>query len=47
MEALADEYLEVYQRALHMEASNITTIQVPRMLKRFEGRFLRRSRLGE
>ncbi|MEY3806429.1 MAG: phosphatidylinositol alpha-mannosyltransferase [Actinomycetota bacterium] len=47
MEALADEYLEVYQRALHMEATNITTIQVPRMLKRFEGRFLRRSRLGE
>ncbi len=47
MEALADEYLEVYQRALQMEASNITTIQVPRMLKRFEGRFLRRSRLGE
>ena len=46
MDALADHYIEMYRRALHMEATNITTIQVPRMLKRFEGRFLRRSRLG-
>jgi glycosyltransferase involved in cell wall biosynthesis len=46
MDTLADHYVEMYQRALHMEATNITTIQVPRMLKRFEGRFLRRSRLG-
>jgi phosphatidylinositol alpha-mannosyltransferase len=47
MDALADRYIEMYQRALHMEATNITTIKVPRMLKRFEGRFLRRSHLGD
>jgi phosphatidylinositol alpha-mannosyltransferase len=41
MDALA----EMYERALHMEATNITTIKVPRMLKRFEDRFLRRSHL--
>jgi phosphatidylinositol alpha-mannosyltransferase len=46
MDTLADHYVDLYMRALHMEASNITTIEVPRMLKRFEGRFLRRSRLG-
>jgi len=46
MDALADHYVELYERALGMEASNITTIEVPRMLRRFEGRFLRRSRLG-
>ena len=46
MDALADRYIEMYERALHMEATNITTIAVPRMLKRFEGRFLRRSHLG-
>jgi phosphatidylinositol alpha-mannosyltransferase len=46
MDALADHYIELYRRALHMEATNITTIALPRMLKRFEGRFLRRSRLG-
>ena len=45
MDALADRYIEIYERALHMEATNITTIKVPRMLKRFEDRFLRRSRL--
>jgi hypothetical protein len=36
----------MYERALGMEAENITVIKVPRMLKRFEGRFLRRSHLG-
>ncbi|MEY3266967.1 MAG: glycosyltransferase family 4 protein [Ilumatobacteraceae bacterium] len=46
MDALADRYVELYERALHMEATNITTITVPRMLRRFEGRFLRRSHLG-
>ena len=46
MDALADRYIEMYERALHMEATNITTIKVPRMLKRFEDRFLRRSHLG-
>ena len=47
MNALADRYIEMYERALHMEATNITTIKVPRMLKRFEDRFLRRSHLGD
>ena len=46
MDLLADAYIDIYGRALAMEADNITTIEVPRMLKRFEGRFLRRSRLG-
>lgn len=46
MDALADRYIEMYERALGMEAENITVIKVPRMLKRFEGRFLRRSHLG-
>lgn len=45
MDALADRYIELYERALLMEATNITTIKVPRMLKRFEDRFLRRSHL--
>lgn len=44
MDALAEKYVEMYYRALNMEAENITTITVPRMLKRFEGRFLRRTR---
>ncbi|CAB4751184.1 unannotated protein [freshwater metagenome] len=46
MDVLADRYVEMYERALHMEATNITTIKVPRMLRRFEDRFLRRSHLG-
>jgi phosphatidylinositol alpha-mannosyltransferase len=46
MDALADRYIELYERALSMEADNITSIELPRMLRRFEGRFLRRSRLG-
>lgn len=46
MDTLADHYVDMYMRALHMEATNITTIQLPRMLKRFEGRFLRRSPLS-
>jgi phosphatidyl-myo-inositol alpha-mannosyltransferase len=46
MDALADRYIEMYERALGMEAENITVIKVPRMLKRLEGRFLRRSHLG-
>jgi phosphatidylinositol alpha-mannosyltransferase len=46
MDALAVKYVAMYERALHMEATNITTITVPRMLKRFEGRFLRQSRLN-
>jgi phosphatidylinositol alpha-mannosyltransferase len=47
MDALAVKYVEMYERALAMEAENITTITVPRMLKRFEGRFLRGSRFGQ
>jgi phosphatidylinositol alpha-mannosyltransferase len=47
MDALAVKYVELYERALSMEAENITTITVPRMLKRFEGRFLRGSRFTQ
>ncbi|MFM9082398.1 MAG: glycosyltransferase, partial [Actinomycetota bacterium] len=43
MDELADRYVEIYERALAMEADHLTTISVPRMLKKFEGRFLRRS----
>jgi len=45
MDVLADHYIEIYLRALQMETTNITTIAVPRILKRFEERFLRRSHL--
>lgn len=44
MDTLADNYVEIYRRALVLEASDVTVIEVPRMLRRFEGRFLRRSR---
>jgi phosphatidylinositol alpha-mannosyltransferase len=47
LDALADHYVLLYQKALGMEADDITKIELPRMLKRFEGRFLRRNRLGE
>ena len=46
LDALADHYVALYEKALSMEADNITKIELPRMLKRFEGRFLRRNRLG-
>lgn len=46
MDLLADAYVGMYRRALAMEADNITSIEVPRMLKRFEGRLLRRSQTG-
>jgi len=46
LDALADRYVLLYEKALGMEADDITKIELPRMLKRFEGRFLRRNRLG-
>jgi len=46
LDALADHYVQLYEKALGMEADDITKIELPRMLKRFEGRFLRRNRLG-
>ena len=46
LDALADHYVVLYERALSMEADDITKIELPRMLKRFEGRFLRKNRLG-
>ena len=46
LDALADHYVVLYEKALAMEADDITKIELPRMLKRFEGRFLRRNRLG-
>ena len=44
MDTLADNYIEIYRRALVLEESDVTVIEVPRMLRRFEDRFLRRSR---
>jgi len=46
LDALADHYVLLYEKALAMEADDITKIELPRMLKRFEGRFLRRNQLG-
>ncbi len=43
MDSLADNYVEIYRRALVLEESDVTVIEVPRMLRRFEDRFLRRS----
>lgn len=44
MDELASKYIELYQRALEMEATNSIRTHRPRMLKRFESRILRRSR---
>lgn len=44
MAALADRYVELYERALAMESDNLTAVGMPRMLRRFEDRLLRRSR---
>ena len=46
MDSLADRYIGIYGRALQLEESDVTVIEVPRMLKRYEHRFLRRSRPG-
>ena len=46
MDVLADRYIDIYQRLLLLEEADVTVIEVPRMLRRFEDRFLRRSRLG-
>ena len=46
MDSLADRYIEIYERALRLEESDVTVIEVPRMLRRYEHRFLRRSRPG-
>jgi phosphatidylinositol alpha-mannosyltransferase len=46
MDALADHYVDIYRRLLLLEEADVTVIEVPRMLRRFEDRFLRRSRLG-
>jgi len=44
MDELAARYEVLYRRALDIEAAAGSAIRVPRMLKRFEGRFLRGSR---
>ena len=44
MASLADRYVELYERALAMESDNLTAVGMPRMLRRFEDRLLRRSR---
>lgn len=46
MDALADRYIDIYRRLLQLEEADVTVIEVPRMLRRFEDRFLRRSRLA-
>jgi len=46
MDILADRYIEIYERLLLLEEADVTVIEVPRMLRRFEDRFLRRSTLG-
>lgn len=44
MDSLAEHYVELYERALTMESDNLTAVGMPRMLRRFEDRLLRRSR---
>ena len=44
MDSLAERYVEVYERVLAMESNNLTAVGMPRMLRRFEDRLLRRSR---
>jgi phosphatidylinositol alpha-mannosyltransferase len=44
MDELAARYEVLYRRALDIEAAAGSAVRVPRMLKRFEGRFLRGSR---
>lgn len=44
MDSLAQKYVELYERALSMESDNLTAVGMPRMLRRFEDRLLRRSR---
>lgn len=44
MDLLAARYVGLYERALRMEDAAETVIAVPRMLRRFEHRFLRRPR---
>ena len=46
MDVLADRYIDIYRRLLLLEEADVTVIEVPRMLKRFEDRFLRRPGFG-
>ena len=46
MDSLADRYVDIYGRALRMEESEVSVISMPRMLRRFEHRVLRRPRFG-
>lgn len=46
MESLADRYIDLYGRALRMEETDVSVISMPRMLRRFEHRVLRRPRPG-
>ena len=46
MDALADRYISIYERALRMEETEVSVITMPRMLKMFEHRVLRRPRFG-
>jgi hypothetical protein len=45
MDALAAHYVGLYERALRMEEADPTVVEVPRMLRRFEHRFVRRPRI--
>jgi len=44
MERLVEEYEDLYAEVLEMEAAAGTVVKVPRILRRFESRFLRASR---
>ena len=45
MDALAANYVALYERALRMEEADPTVVEVPRMLRRFEHRLVRRPRI--
>jgi phosphatidylinositol alpha-mannosyltransferase len=45
MDSLADRYVEIYERLLHMDIDNIATFAMPRPFRRLNKRLLRRSRV--
>jgi len=45
MDALADRYVEIYHRLLHMDIDNIAKFAMPRPLRKLNKRLLRRSKV--
>ena len=43
MDTLADRYVDLYQRAMSMDADTVKSLRMPRVFRRFESRLLRSS----